>query len=107
MIGKLNKRITIQEQNRTPDGGGGFSVVWQSIAANPSVYASVVPLSGGEVLSMRQLENTVTHRVMIRYRSDITTAMRILNGTEVYDIKSIINIGGRNEYIEILATARG
>jgi len=106
MIGALNKRITVQELIKTPDGGGGFSQVWQSVASNPNIYAMVKPVSSSEQLSFHKLENNITHRIIIRYRADLNTAMRIINGTAVYDIKSIINIEGRNEYLEILATSK-
>lgn len=106
MIGTLNKRITLQESAETPDGAGGVSLAWQSIAVNPSVYASITPLSGGEQWRYHQLENTVTHRIVLRYRDDLTARMRILHGTTPYDIHSIINLNGEGQYVEILASVK-
>jgi len=106
MIGELKKRITVQEVVETPDGGGGFTDAWQSISTNPDLYASITPLSSGESLKFHQLENSATHKIIIRYRDDLTTSMRILNGTTVYDINAIADIKGRNEYLEILTTLK-
>ncbi len=106
MIGNLNKRVTIQQNIKTADGGGGFVTEWKSIATNPSVYAAINPLSGGEQLRFHQLENNISHRVIVRYRDDVDTTMRLINGTTIYDIKSVINIGERCEYLEILANVR-
>ncbi len=106
MIGSLNKRVTIQKALYSSDGGGGLASEWQSIATNPNVYAAISPLSGGEQLRFHQLENNISHRIIIRYRDDINTTMRLINGTITYDIKSIINIGERCEYLEILAIVK-
>jgi len=104
MIGNLRKRITIQEQVRTPDGGGGFSEVWQDIASNPNLYASIVPISSREQLRFDRLKSEISDRIIIRYRNDITPGMRIVNGAVIYKINSFIDRGGRKEYLEILAT---
>ena len=106
MIGDLKHRVTLQESVRASDGGGGFTESWQSLAAAPDVYASIVPLSGGEQLRYHQLESTVTHRITIRYRTDVTPAMRIVKDATVYDITSVAAQEGRAVYLEILAAVR-
>lgn len=106
MIGNLKHRVTFQKSVRTPDGGGGFTEIWQSIDSNPIVYAAIMPLSGGEQLRFHQLEATVTHRIVIRYRSDVTSAMRIVRGTTIYDITAVTDRNGQGVYLEILATVK-
>ncbi|MBI3440666.1 MAG: phage head closure protein [Proteobacteria bacterium] len=106
MISEMKRRITLQEQVRTPDGGGGFTVTWQNIATVPEVYAAIVPLSGAEQLRHHQLEASVTHRITLRYRSDVTTAMRIVHDTTVYHITAVIDQDGLGTSLEILATVK-
>ena len=106
MIGSLKRRVTLQGAVRTPDGSGGFTETWQSIASAPNVYAAIAPLSGSEQLRFHQLETTVTHRIVIRYRNDVTPALRITDGTTIYNITSVTDMGGLGAYLELLATAR-
>jgi SPP1 family predicted phage head-tail adaptor len=106
MISELRHRVTLQEQVRMPDGGGGFTVSWQNIASVPEVYAEIVPLTGAEQLRYHQLATSVTHKITLRYRSDVTPALRLLHGSVVYDITSVTNQNGLSAYLEILATVR-
>lgn len=106
MIGDLKHRITLQQLVLTPDGGGGFTEAWQDLAATPVVYASVMPVSGGEQLRYHQLETAVTHRITIRYRADVTSAMRILHDGAAYNLFSVTDRGGLGTYLDILAVAR-
>jgi len=106
MIGEMKHRISLQEAVLTPDGGGGFSTIWQDIAAVPDIYAAIVPLSGSEQLKYHQLEATVSHRITIRYRTDVSPAMRILHNDMAFQIISVIDRGGLNTYLDILAIVR-
>lgn len=106
MIGDLKYRITLQEPVRTPDGGGGFSEAWQDLAAAPEVYAAIRPLSGGETFRFRQLETVATHRILTRFRPDITPAHRILHGADVYDIVSATDADGQQAFLDIVAVLR-
>lgn len=104
MIGDMRHRATLQQQVRTPDGGGGFTETWQDLATVPAVYADIVPLSGAEQLRHHQLASTVTHRITIRYRSDVTAAMRLSSGGKIYNITSVTDKGGLGTLLEIMAT---
>lgn len=106
MIGDLKQRVTVQESALTPDGSGGFTESWQAVAADPEIYAEIIPLSGGEQLRFHQLEITATHRITIRYRGDVTPAMRMVKSATVYDIASVTDRGGRGVWLDILATVR-
>lgn len=106
MIGALTYRVTLQEAVRTPDGGGGFTEAWQNIAETPTVYAAIQPLSGGEAFRFRQLEAAATHRIIIRHRTDITSAHRLLHGTDIYDIVSVLDADEKREFLEIVAVYR-
>lgn len=103
MIGRMKDRITLQKPVLTPDEGGGFTTAWEDVA---EVYASVIPVSAGEYLKGHQLETSVTHRIIIRYREDVTPSLRIVRGAKVYDISSAVDQGGLKAYLEILAAER-
>lgn len=102
LASRLKQRIIIQQPIETADGVGGTTRSWNDVA---TVWAELVPLRSGrgEALVNRQLEATVTHRVTIRYRADVTTAMRINYGGRVFNIRSVTNIGEANVTLEMLA----
>lgn len=72
--GSLKERITIQQKTTTADGQGGRSTAWGTLA---TVWASVVPLTMGEKLQAAAIGSTLAYTVTVRYREDITPAMRI------------------------------
>jgi SPP1 family predicted phage head-tail adaptor len=102
VIGGLRRRLTLQEEGRVADGGGGFTLVWQNVAANPTVWGRIVPLSGREVLQAGQLQTPVSHRILIRYRPDVTGAMRLVLGTRVFNIRAAVNVDGRDRWLELM-----
>lgn len=101
MIGKLRHRLTIEEEVRVADGGGGFDLSWQAIATEPVVWGRVTPLSGREVLRASQLQTPVSHRVTIRYRADVTASMRLTLGSRVFNIRALINVEERDRWLEL------
>lgn len=103
MIGKLRHRITFQKETRVDDGGGGSASTWGDISGTATVWASVEPLSGREVLFGQQLQASVTHRIKLRHKSDISEAMRIKFGSRFFNIRSIRHIEERDRWTEIMA----
>jgi head-tail adaptor len=102
-IGQLKHRLTIQESVRTPDGGGGFTTVWQDIAVEPAVFAHVIRTSGDESLHQQQLVAMASYRITMRYRADITTAHRLTNGATVFNITGLRDPDGLGAWLEITA----
>jgi SPP1 family predicted phage head-tail adaptor len=72
--GNLTDRVTIQQKSTTADGQGGRSTTWGTLA---TVWAQVMPLRMGEKLQAAAVGSTLGYRVTVRYRADITPAMRI------------------------------
>jgi SPP1 family predicted phage head-tail adaptor len=101
MIGKMRHRITLQKEVRVADGGGGFTITWTNVATDPSIWASIVPVSTAENLRSMQLQVSITHRITIRYRSDITGALRVLYGGRVFNVRGIKVIEERDRWIEL------
>lgn len=99
-IGPMRERITLQREVDTADGAGGSTIGWADIA---TVYARVQPASGRERLASQQLQNSITHRVTIRSRGDISCATRILWGDRPLNIRSILNLDERKEFLTIEA----
>ena len=92
--GKLRKRVAIQSRtDSVSDETMAPTQTWTTVA---TVWASVEPLSGQEGIQANQLNAELSHRVTIRYYSGLTAAYRILWGTRVLRIVSVLNTDERN-----------
>lgn len=103
MIGTLNKQLWLQEAVRLPDDAGGFTTSFENVSASPAVYASVMQVSGAESLRNARLSGRNVFRIVIRWRADVTTDMRLRDGVKNYAILSAADINGRQNYLEIIA----
>tara|TARA_R110000824_G_scaffold37643_1_gene115717 strand:+ start:1497 stop:1826 length:330 start_codon:yes stop_codon:yes gene_type:complete len=95
-IGRMRHRITIQKGTDTVDTGGGRSVVWATLK---EVFADIQPQGGASKYRQDQVQENVTHKIVMRYRSDIGTNYRIKFGTRIFNIHSILNESERDRYL--------
>ncbi len=100
-IGPLNKRVAIRSASTTRDDYGQPIPSWSTDA---TVWASVEPLSGRERVSAQQQHAETTHRIRMRYQpgTTVTTVKRLLFGTRVFEIISVINKKEKNLMLELL-----
>lgn len=89
--GALRHRITIQNKSTTQDAAGEESNAYTDIAATPVVWATVTAIAAQErfVGGAEQQMATVTHRVRIRYRTDLSNRMRVVWEGRALDIEGI------------------
>lgn len=86
--GKLKHRVEIQSYAETVNPDTGYrSRTWSKVA---KVWAEVAPLSGRELIAAGAQQSELSTRVTIRYRSDITTGMRLVHRGQHLDIKAIL-----------------
>jgi len=82
--GKLRHRIRIEEyadvldSNGEPARGdqGEFIKEWREVA---TVWAAIEPLSAREFIQSASMQSQVTARIVIRYRSGLDSAMRLVH----------------------------
>jgi SPP1 family predicted phage head-tail adaptor len=105
-IGKLRKQVALQQEQKTPDGAGGYALAWTTLA---TVWADIIPQSGKEVFASGPLEGHVTHKITMRWRADLapTTAMRLMIGARAFNIRSVINKDEGNRWIVLLVEEGG
>ena len=106
--GRLDRRITIQEDVGTQDAAGQPVSDWQDIAANPTVWAEVVPVGGSEVFQAKQCGAETVKKFRIRWRGDVTAKMRVVYDSDNYDIADVAEDRRfeRRQFEIITATAR-
>lgn len=96
-IGKLRHRLTIEQETREADGGGGAVTVWQAAA---EVWGAVEATAGSERVAADRLTGKVTHLITIRHRGDLGPAMRFRRGEEIFAIRAVLDRDGRGRFLE-------
>ena len=102
-VARMTHRVTIQSASRVSDGQGGFTETW---ADGDTVWAAIEQKKSWERFQAQQTQTPVIWAVLMRYRSDVTTATRLKYGTRVLWVKEIINPGEANAWLEINAIER-
>ncbi len=97
--GSLKHQITIQENTGVTNASGEIVQDWTDFA---TIRASILPLSGKELITAQQVASEITHKVRIRYLPDICAKQRIVFGCRIFEIVSVINTGEGNRELEIL-----
>lgn len=103
--GTLNKIIQIQELTESKDQYGSVTESYTTIKTTRS---SINPVNGNEKYINHQMLNEVSHKIEIRYDSNInlTPKYRILYKTKIFDIQNVLNISERNEKLILLCTEK-
>ena len=100
--GKLNKRFEIQEGvpgSPSRNEYGEELLVWETLA---TVWGSVEPLTGREFWAQQQVQNEITVRFRIRYRSGVVPGMRIFYNNAYYPIKVVLDPLEKHESLELM-----
>lgn len=87
-IGKLNRRITIQEYAQGEDQWGEPIEQWSEFC---KVWAEIESATGNEYWSAEKYNSEVTHVVTIRYLPEFGYGMRILyndrTGQRIFNVE--------------------
>jgi SPP1 family predicted phage head-tail adaptor len=94
--------VELQTRSTTSDGMGGSVDEWSSAG---NFWCKVTPLSANQRLYAKRLEENITHKIVTRYRSDLTVGIeqRILWRGRLFQIQSVIDIEERRQFLEIMA----
>lgn len=95
---ELRNRITIETVAETPDGMGGWTEGWTTLA---NVWAKVEPKTGGEFWYGHQIEEHIAYQVTIRYLSTVTSKMRIQWDGRQLQIKAVMLENGRKDFMRL------
>lgn len=80
----LDRRITIQSATETPDDRGTPVVVW--VDTIPDLPAEYLPSGGREQFAGDRHPSIAHVQFRVRYRRDITPAMRLVHDGVVHNI---------------------
>lgn len=99
---RMKHQLVLQQLNTSSDGIGGTTRAWSDVA---TLWAEITPISGSEKFNYNQQTSKQRFRIKLRYRSDITTSMRLYDsaGSRAFNIRSVINVEEQDHTTEVLA----
>lgn len=89
---ELPDRATIQRNTSTPDGGGGFTQSWATLAAD--VPCRLAPVGGGEDSARGssggdRISDEATSIITFAAGQDVTEADRIIVAGQTFDVQLV------------------
>lgn len=97
--GSLNTTVVIQQRASGQDAAGQPSATWDTVA---TVWANVRHPTGNEAMRADKDISINSVRVRIRYRTDVTPAMRLTHGSATYQIKAVLPDTQRLEFTDLM-----
>ena len=81
--GRLRDRVLLQRNEQVRDAIGGVSTQWVDV---DTLNAEIRSVSGRAYLSASAEQAEVTAEILMRYRPDVQSGMRLVRGAEIYTI---------------------
>lgn len=97
--GMLRNLVDLQWQQKVADGAGGNALQFVTYAA--AVRSMITPMSAGEKVFAQRVEKNLTHRMVLRYRTDIKTDHRVVYNGRLMQIRGIINIEELDRWLRV------
>lgn len=102
--GKLNKRVTIEQlvaASPARNAYGEPETTWTTFA---TIWASIEPIQGREFWAQQQVQSEVTVRVRTRYLAGVTSEMRVVYGTRILSIESVIDPEEKHQELQLMCS---
>jgi len=102
-IGQRRLRATLEEPVEIADALGG---VIRSFQPRITLWVRLEPLHGDERTEADRVGAPVSHRLSLRWRGDISEAMRFVAGGRLFDIRASFDPDGRRRTLVCLVEER-
>lgn len=100
-IGRLRHRVTIQKYSEVQDESFQTIPVWTNVT---TAWAQIEAVKGRVYFYGQQVDETITHKILIRYQSsniNITSELWLLFHNRRFRIRAVKNLLERNRFIEL------
>ena len=98
--GQLRHKVTIQKQGEGVNDWGEPVNDWQDVC---SPWADIRQPSGLSAIKADAQVSIVRTSVRIRFRTDVKPGMRVVHGTQIYDIKAgPLAVDGKRVFIDLI-----
>lgn len=98
-IGSMRERVSIQSQAQTVDAAGAITTTWTEVT---TCWARMKPVSMKQLMLAGRDESERVYSMTIRYRTDITTAHRIVWRTRKFDVQGVNDPTEQRQFLECL-----
>ncbi len=86
---RLRHRVDIQNFTTVQDSNtGAVADTWADVHEN--IAAEVMPMSGREFVAAQAIQAGVTTKIVIRYVAGIEPRMRVVHGSDIYNVKAVL-----------------
>jgi SPP1 family predicted phage head-tail adaptor len=96
--GELRDRVEIRTRVTTDEDAGGRSALYMPIA---TIWARVTSLTPRQTTAMDGRAVTVTHTVVLRWRTDISAGDRLAFAGRVLEVVGAEDLNGRRAYLVV------
>lgn len=96
--GRLRRRVVLSTRVLTQNLYGEPVESWTTLA---TVWGAVEPVRGKDFWTAKQQMETASAKILIRYRSDLTSVHRATADGVTWDILSIVMPESRKEHMEL------
>jgi SPP1 family predicted phage head-tail adaptor len=84
--GQLNRRLVLETLVETADGAGGVARSYEVVT---TLWASLTPRTANDNVAADALGASISHRIVIRYRDDLTLRHRFRDGARIFHLVAI------------------
>lgn len=99
MIGRLRHRTQILIRAEDPDVGFGTSETFSELA---NVWAQFMPISGLKRIETQSYGADISHKVVMRYRGDVTDRHWLLWNNRRFQIKTFRYLDEKADWLELM-----
>lgn len=96
-----DKLVSVQRQVSTRDAAGQVNDDWNEIT---QWWAAIKPISGREYFNASGERAEVTHEIGMRYGVDVRPRDRVVYGSRVFNVRSVLNIEERNRHLKLMCS---
>ena len=100
-IGQLRHRLELHSASSAQNDFGESIDTWSSYT---TVWGKVAPMKGEELFHAQQTNATVTHKILIRYNSNVIAEHRVIFGSRTFEINAVLDPEERNEMLFLHCT---
>jgi SPP1 family predicted phage head-tail adaptor len=97
----MNHWVSVQRQAAGQSASGQPNGAWVELAKE---WAAIKPISGREYFNASGERAEITHTVELRAGGNYVPRDRIVYGSRVFNIKSVINVEERNRKLRLMVS---
>ena len=100
-IGLLRHKLELHSASSAQNAFGESIETWSSY---DTVWGQISPMQGEELFHAQQINAAVTHKILIRYNSNVTVEHRVVFDSRTFEINSVLDPEEQNEMLLLHCT---